>query len=107
MAAVALANGLNANMLRRWVQEAAAGGGASKIAAASATAARASFMQLPMREAAAHPVPDTRPAQLAMPVAAQQQAVDVTVEINRGGTTVHAKLPLDSHSAAWLREVLG
>jgi transposase-like protein len=33
VAAVALANGLNANMLRRWVHEEAAGGGTSRTAA--------------------------------------------------------------------------
>lgn len=107
VAAVALANGLNANMLRRWVHDAATGSGALKTTLSSATPARASFMQLPMLEAAAHPAPDARPAQPTMAVAAAQQAADVTVEIHRGGTTVHAKLALDSRSAAWLREVLG
>jgi hypothetical protein len=31
----------------------------------------------------------------------------IPVEIRRGGTTVQAELPLDTRSAAWLREVLG
>jgi len=52
VAAVALANGLNANMLRHWVHDAATGGGALKTTLSSATPARASFMQLPMLEAA-------------------------------------------------------
>jgi transposase-like protein len=44
VAAVALANGLNANMLRRWVHEAAAIGGASKSDATRAAATLTSFM---------------------------------------------------------------
>jgi hypothetical protein len=31
----------------------------------------------------------------------------VVVEIQRNGATVRASLPLDSRSAAWLREVTG
>src|SRR5436305_14222331 len=58
VAAVALANGLNANMLRRWVHEAAAGGDGSKTAASSVAPALAGFVQLPMREPAPHSVPD-------------------------------------------------
>ena len=102
VAAVALANGLNANMLRRWVHEAAAIGGASKSDATRATATLASFVQLPMRALEPHAVLDAQPA----PPAVQQPA-DITVEIHRSGTTVHAKLPMDNRSAAWLREVLG
>ena len=99
VAAVALANGLNANMLRRWVHEAAAGGGASKTTAASVAPVLASFVQLPMCEPEHPAVLDAQPA--------APQAADITVEIYRGGTTVHAKLPMDDRSAAWLREVLG
>src|SRR5438045_2204212 len=105
VAAVALANGLNANMLRRWVHEAALGGGASKTAAISAAPALASFVQLPMLEP--HASPTACPVQPTTPAAAAQLPTDITVEIHRGGTAVHAKLPLDGRSAAWLREVLG
>ena len=48
MAAVALANGLNAKMLRRWVHEATASDGASKAAIPRAAPALASFVKLPM-----------------------------------------------------------
>ncbi len=102
MAAVALANGLNANMLRRWVHEAAASGGASKFDVTSATPALASFVQLPVRQPEPHAVLDARPAPALAPSPA-----DITVEIHRGSTTMHAKLPMDERSAAWLREVLG
>ena len=107
MAAVALANGLNANMLRRWVHEAAASDGVSKAATPRvprAAPALASFVQLPMCGPAHHAAPDAQPTPPA-PLAEPRPA-DITVEIHRGGTTVHAKLPLDERSAAWLREVL-
>jgi transposase-like protein len=102
VAAVALANGLNANMLRRWVHEAAASSGASKATATSVSPTLASFVQLPLRTPEPHAVLDAQPA----PPAVQQPA-EITVEIHRDSTTVHAKLPMDKRSAAWLREVLG
>lgn len=91
-AAVALANGLNANMLRRWVREAdeCVPSSAHKDAAAKVPA----FVQLPMLQ----DVP---------PVAPAQEPSCISVEIRRGSATVHAELPLDARSAAWLREVLG
>jgi len=95
MAAVALANGLNANMLRRWVKEAVecAPSSAHKNMAPVVPA----FVQLPMPQEMQSALP---PA----PVPAQDS---ISVEIRRGGTTVQAELPLDARSAAWLREVLG
>ncbi|WP_057295915.1 transposase [Pelomonas sp. Root1217] len=93
-AAVALANGLNANMLRRWVRE------ADECVLSSAhkdAAAVPAFVQLPM--------PQEVPASLA-PAPAQVHSC-ISVEIRRGGATVHAELPMDARSAAWLREVLG
>jgi transposase len=89
-------------MLRRWVHEAAAGGGVSKVAATCAAPALASFVQLPMCASEAHAVLESKPAPASAPSPA-----DITVEIHRGSTTVHAKLPMDERSAAWLREVLG
>jgi hypothetical protein len=53
-------------------------------------------------------VPLPMPAQPSLPTPApapEQTAVRVEVEIHRNGTTVRASLPLDSSSAAWLREV--
>ncbi|PTT78426.1 IS66 family insertion sequence hypothetical protein [Pelomonas sp. HMWF004] len=93
-AAVALANGLNANMLRRWVRE------ADECAPSSAhkdAAAVPAFVQLPMPQGVP---PASPPATVHVPSR-------ISVEIRRGSTTVHAELPLDARSAAWLREVLG
>lgn len=92
-AAVALANGLNANMLRRWVKE--AGESMPSSAHKDTAAVVPTFVQLPMPQ-------DVQPAP------ASVQAPDtISVEIRRGSTTVQAELPLDARSAAWLREVLG
>lgn len=89
VAAVALANGLNANMLRRWVRD------AQLSEVADSDEPRPAFVQLPMPE-------------LPMPAAQMQQELQrVEVEIHRNGMTVRASLPLDSRSAAWLREVTG
>ena len=89
VAAVALANGLNANMLRRWVRESEAPGeGGAQLR----DVARPAFVPLPM------------PAQPSLPMP-EQTAVRVEVEIHRNGTTVRASLPMDGRSAAWLREV--
>lgn len=92
MAAVALANGLNANMLRRWVREFEAPAARSSVRESRSTPV-ASFVQLPM-------VPPQ-----ALPPAPTPSTVEVT--INRGDTKIVVNLPLGSASAAWLREVLG
>jgi len=95
MAAVAMANGLNANMLRRWVKESSEVVSASAHKGASDTLP--AFVQLPMPQDVAS----------ADPPAPAQGPGSVSVEIRRGSTTVQADLPLDARSAAWLREVLG
>jgi transposase-like protein len=96
VAAVALANGLNANMLRRWVRESELSGEGGNEAARPRDAALSAFVQLPMH---------TPPS---LPTASPEQTVArVEVEIHRNGTTVRANLPLDTRSAAWLREVTG
>jgi transposase-like protein len=103
VAAVALANGLNANMLRRWVREAELGDGQGR------TAQVAPRTEMPMFVPVAVPGGDDGSACAAQapspPV--RSSCPSVVVEIRRGATTVQASLPLDEHSAAWLREVLG
>lgn len=94
VAAVALANGLNANMLRRWVCESEVDTTAGVEVARPSVAGLPAFVQLPM------PVQPSVPA-----VPPEQTVARVEVEIQRNGTTVRASLPLDSCSAAWLREV--
>jgi len=96
MASVALANGINANMLRRWVH-------ASSSASAQSTANREehnsqalSFVQLPMQMDKPMPTPKS-PAPKA----------SIELQIHRGDTRVVVSLPMVADSAAWLREVLG
>lgn len=89
VAAVALANGLNANMLRRWVRD------CEMSEVAHGDEPRPAFVQLP--------IPERSPPAAEV----QQEPQRVEVEIHRNGMTVRASLPLDSRGAAWLREVTG
>lgn len=96
VAAVALANGLNANMLRRWVREADVPSTPSHEPPLSALP---TFVRLPM--------PTTEPTLPPAPQAPTDVPSSIVVEIQRSGATVRANLPLCPASAAWLREVLG
>ena len=94
LASVAMANGINANMLRNWVH-------ASSLASGQVTAIRddrnnpaLSFVQLPLQVDKATPA-----ASVTSPI--------VEVQIQRGETRVVVSLPLITDSAAWVREVLG
>ena len=87
MAAVALAHGLNANLLRRWVVE-------------------KKSMDLTPR-------PATRPSEqefLALPLVTQPPpaAGDIRIELRRGATTVTIRWPAQAagECAVWLREWL-
>ena len=93
MAAVALANGLNANLLRRWV---VAGEQGAK----------------PVDAVIASPAPSTVengafiPLQVARSAMSTMQAI--TIELRRGATVVKVGWPLVAAGdcAAWLRELL-
>ncbi len=95
IAAVALPNGLNANLLRMWVVEAERGGSAPKLPPSPAP--KAAFTALPL-PTAAEPAPG--PAPLA------ESPACVFLAIRRGDTSVYVTLPAGTNSAAWLREVL-
>ena len=103
VAAVALANGLNANMLRRWVREAELADGQARGAEVVPRAEAPRFIPVSVSAGGERAV---CPAQVPSPPA-HSSTGSVVVEIRRGATTVHASLPLDAQSAAWLREVLG
>ena len=98
IAAVALANGLNANMLRRWVGEAGrvgtmavSGQGALGVSATAGASGLPGFVAVQM---------PTSPAASAEP--------DIQIELTRGPTTVVMRWPasLAGACAAWLREML-
>ena len=97
-AAVALANGLNANMLRRWMREAAC---ADPIAVlgqgALALSAAASASGLPAFVAVQMPSPPAAPAE-----------PDIHIELKRGPTTITMRWPAlqAGACATWLRELL-
>ncbi len=97
-AAVALANGLNANMLRRWVVEAERVGtmavssqGAVGVSATAAASGLPGFVAVQM---------PTSPAASAEP--------DIHIELRRGPTTVVMRWPASQSGtcATWLREML-
>ena len=96
MASVALANGINANMLRCWVRASSPASEPSTVARDDRIAQALSFVQLPLQ--ADKPLA-TPPAPAISPV--------IEVLIQRGETRVVVSLPMISDSAAWVREVLG
>jgi transposase len=99
IAAVALANGLNANMLRRWMIEAgrvdppAAAHGQRAVAKSATTLASScpSFVAVQM------PAPPEAPKE-----------ADIHIELTRGPTTIVMRWPASvaGACATWLREML-
>ncbi len=93
IAAVALANGLNANMLRKWVNEADRAG-RGETGCGSQIAPRAH----------SEPIPGFVP--LSLPTPAAQP--DIRIKVKRAGTVISVTWPSSAATecAAWLRELL-
>ena len=91
MAAVAMADGINANLLRRWVREAEARHGADPLRALPAPK--------PLGKTAAF-VPMQMPAPSVAP--------DIHIELRRGTTAITVSWPTEAATAcaAWMRELL-
>jgi len=91
MAAVALAHGLNANLLRRWV-------------VAAGPTPRAPLPATTVEDRAAAPtfVP------LPLPAPTPSLPEPIRIELVRGGATIRVQWPLSAAAqcAAWLRELL-
>jgi transposase len=89
-AAVALANGLNANLLRRWISESELPPSTALSSSTATTPALAPFV--------------------ALQVAPRKENSDggIHIEIQRAGTTVRIQWPVSATNecAAWMREVL-
>ena len=88
MAAVALARGVNANLLRRWVLQHRASSGT--VAATPAS------------------VPAFIPLTLPAPTLQSAAAAPIRIELKRGATTLNVDWPIAAATdcAAWLRELL-
>lgn len=97
MAAVAMAHGINANLLRRWVHEAEMKPRSEVVRAEFVGGAKA-------QESKTVFVPVSLPA--SVPPA---QVPDIRIELRRGPTTATVTWPASAASecAAWMRELLG
>lgn len=86
MAAVALAHGLNANLVHRWHRNQAL-----RVAASRVVSAFGEFIALPLRTPPAPVTP-----------------LDIRIELRRGPTTVRVNWPMVGvgECAAWLRDWL-
>jgi transposase len=93
MAAVAMARGINANLLRRWVREAEMGHGAVTPQPLAAS-------QAPAKTPATAFVPVQLPAPSAAPA--------IRIELRRGATAINVSWPVEAADAcaAWMRELL-
>lgn len=93
MAAVAMANGINSNLLRRWVRDAEQGHFGPRRDALVTTAPRP-----------AAPTPSFVP--VALPTKAASP--DIRIELRRGATAVNVTWPAAAAAecAAWMRELL-
>ena len=93
IAAVALANGLNANLLRRWVAN------AERNVQPVVEAA-------PVINAQSSQTPAFLPLQLAAP--SREPSPEIQIELCRGGTTVKVNWPASAAAecASWMRELL-
>ena len=95
-AAVAMANGINANLVRRWVKEAEVG---TKMDDAAS--------EPDATKPATAPTPKFLPVSLPTPAPAPVTA-DIRIELQRGTTAVTVTWPASAASecAAWMRELL-
>lgn len=93
IAAVALANGLNANLLRRWVQAAERDGQIATQVRAIGNAVmdvegEPAFVPIPVRDPGPEP--------------------EIRIEVRRGATAIKVRWPANAASecASWMRELL-
>jgi len=85
---MAMANGVNANLVRRWVVDAERRGGGALVKAASGTAA-STFVPLELPTV-------------------QTPALDIRVELRRGATIINVSWPVAAapECAVWMRALL-
>ncbi len=92
-AAIALANGLNANMLRRWVVQSSRDGNGQ-------------LATIPKPLLPAQTKPDSIPVKFAP--APSTQAADIRIELQyaKGAMQIHWPMAASNQCAQWVREVL-
>ena len=97
MAAVAMANGVNANLLRRWVRAAEMRSGTGLPDALP------NALPAPARR-----VTETPAAFIPMQLPAKTAVADIRIELRRGATSISVAWPTDAATecAAWMRELL-
>ena len=88
-ASVAMANGINANLVRRWVKEAELGAQMELGAAAS---------EPKTASPATTPTPTPKFLPLPIPTPASPVAADIRIELQRGATTVTVTWPASAAS---------
>lgn len=93
MAAVAMANGINANLLRRWV----------RIAETAPAIGWQDALPAPQPQVA-----QVSPAFVPMQLPAKALAPDIRIELRRAAISITVTWPMDSagECAAWMRELL-
>jgi transposase-like protein len=94
-----MANGINANLVRRWVKEAEVELGAEIDQVSTASKPR---------KACPAPAPTPRFLPLPIPTPALPVAAEIRIEVQRGTTTIAVTWPASAASecAAWMRELL-
>jgi transposase-like protein len=104
MASVALANGLNANVLRRWVNE-----HETSKSIALATPLATSFAAKPSDGKSAQPTPVPLPAFIPVELGHDSAPVqDITIELRTGAVLLNITWPVSAASqcAAWVAAVI-
>jgi transposase len=91
VAGIAMANGINANQVRRWMRERG--------------------IEIPkqrMLVPAAQPVPATAPEFVQLPLAPKPELRDIRIEIRRGNTAIKVEWPVHASGdcTAWLSDWL-
>lgn len=92
-AAIALANGLNANMLRRWVVQSSQASNGQLVTTAK-----------PLPSAQVNP--DFIPVKLTTVPSAQVGDIRIELQHARGAMQIHWPMAASSQCAQWVREVL-
>lgn len=107
VASVALAHGINANMLRCWVRAHTTTTALSGRSGHSPSAIVHDGHNMPTLSFVQLPIEGSQPVKATSPASPPPTSSTIEVQIQRGETRLLVRLPMISDSAAWVREVLG